>query len=488
MATNQVGVSDVAIEKISIESSHGSIDVRGVLTELNIYEDIFSNALTADLTLSEAYNLPYKLPIIGEEILDIDIKLEGTQGIKFGTTLSPPKFFLYDLNNRYHHVKDDGSGAAKAQSYTTHYISEQGMSNVHSRVSKSYQKYTAAEIVEDIFNNYLYDGYHDLYVSPSHGLLPCIIPNWTPHQACNWLAARARSKEYDTAVNYLFYETMDSINFANLGDLADTGRDEPVLTFTQEPRAQDPTGIEGFAGTGSKGQVRMDEFQFINHFDRIKNAKRGQYASKLVTHDIVTKKIEQHDFNGMHDWASYVHTADFPATPFSDVDIASAMMDRTSLAPSDYKVIGGTSLQTFTDSAVSFYPKHSQMFAQTPEHKYDNEAELWKQKRASQMSLYDGYTLQIQCSGLPMLRVGHIVEVLIASTESTSHGKLDKISDKFLSGNYMVTAIRHIITKDGYRMNVEVSRDGLGEMPEGRMNPNAIQDNQDNSTGTGADL
>jgi len=322
----------------------------------------------------------------------------------------------------------------------------------------------------DIFDNYLYDGYSDLMVSESHGILPCVIPNWTPHQACNWLAGRARSAKWDTAVNYLFYETMDSVNFACLGDLADIDT-EPVLTFTQEPRVDDPTNIEGFSG----GKVRIDNLQFINHFDRIKNAKRGEYASKLVTHDIVTKKIEQHDYNGYNDWASFVHTSDFPATPYSDVDIASAMMKRTSLAPSEYKVTDGASLQTFTDSSVSFYPKHSQMFAQTPGHKYDNQAELWKLQRAGQMSLYDGYTMQIQCAGLPMLRVGHIVKVLVASTEGTSSGKEDIGTDKFLSGTYMVTAIRHIITKDGYRMNVEVSRDGLGAMPEGRLKKGEVK-------------
>ena len=466
MADVQIGVSDVDITKMKIESSHGSTDVTGIFGELNIYEDIFSSQLVADLTVSDSYNLPYKLPIIGEETLDIDIKLKGQKQDSQGLILDPPIFFLYDINNRFTHLKKDGSGSDKAQTYSLHFISEQGMSNVHSRVSRSYQKYTADEIVEDIFNDYLYDGYSDLLVSPSHGILPCIIPNWTPHQACNWLAGRARSKEYDTAVNYCFYETMDSVNFANLGDLADTGREKPVLTFTQEPRVTDPTGIEGL----TTGKVHIDEFHFIHQFDRIKNAKRGQYASKLITHDIVTKKIEQHDFNGHHDWAAYVHTADFPATPFSDVDIAAATMSRTSLAPSDYKVIDGASLQTFTDSSVSFYPKHSQMFAQTPDHKYDNEAELWNQKRAAQMALYDGYTIQIQCAGLPFMRVGLIVELLVQSAEATNPLKKDDTAtDKFLSGKYMVTALRHIITKESYRMNVELSRDGLGEMPTGRL-------------------
>ena len=310
-----------------------------------------------------------------------------------------------------------------------------------------------------------------MFLCPSKTIIPCVIPNWTPHQACNWLAARARSEEYDTSVNYLFYETIDSVNFANLGDLADIDRAKPVVTFSRDIRAEDPTGIEGL----QLANVRIDELTFVNHFDRIKNAKYGQYASKLVTHDIVTKKIEQHDYNGLHDWMGFVHTGDFPPLPYSDVDIASAARNRTSLAPSDYKVVDGESLQTFTDSSVSFYPKHSQMFAQTPEHKYDNEAELWKQKRASQMALYDGYTIQIQCAGLPFMRVGLIVELLVTSPEALHDKNDDTVTDKFLSGNYMVTALRHIITKESYRMNVELSRDGLGEMPTYRPMPDKLK-------------
>ena len=409
MAKKQINVTDVTIEKVNIESSFGKYDLVPHLEELNIYESIFSNHLQAHITLQDAFNIPFKLPIIAEETINVVIRMTGDGG---DVIINPPMLHVHDLADRF--LKTNQS-----QRFSLNLVSAQYMSNVHSRVSKSFSGMTAEDIVHDIWANYLDDGHGDLYTEPSKREEQCIIPNWTPHQAFNWLAGRARSAEYDTAVNYLFYETMNSVNFACLGDLADTGRDEPVLTFTQEPRVKDPTNIEGFSG----GKVRIDNLTFINHFDRIKNAKRGEYASKLVTHDIVTKKIEQHDYNGLNEWAAYVHTSDFPAIPYSDVDVAMAMMKRTSLAPSEYKVTEGERLDTFTDSSVSFYPKHSQMFAQTPGHKYDNQAELWKLQRAGQMSLYDGYTMQIQCAGLPMLRVGHIVKVLVASTEGTSSGK-----------------------------------------------------------------
>ena len=65
MAKKQVNVTSVKIDKIDIESSFGKYDLVPHLEELNIYEDIFSNYLHAHIILQDAFNIPYKLPIIG---------------------------------------------------------------------------------------------------------------------------------------------------------------------------------------------------------------------------------------------------------------------------------------------------------------------------------------------------------------------------------------------------------------------------------------
>ena len=70
MAT-QIHASDVTIDHLNIHSSFGSYDLTPHLVELNIYENIFNQYLSANLTLTEAFNLPYKLPICGEETVEI---------------------------------------------------------------------------------------------------------------------------------------------------------------------------------------------------------------------------------------------------------------------------------------------------------------------------------------------------------------------------------------------------------------------------------
>ena len=87
--------------------------------------------------------------------------------------------------------------------------------------------------------------------------------------------------------------------------------------------------------------------------------------------------------------------------------------------------------------------------------------------------LYDGITMQVECSGLSFVRVGMTATLYVASPETTSHGKHDIAFDKFLSGIYMITAIRHIFNLDkgdtSYKMIVELTKDGLDAIAETRL-------------------
>ena len=81
--------------------------------------------------------------------------------------------------------------------------------------------------------------------------------------------------------------------------------------------------------------------------------------------------------------------------------------------------------------------------------------------------------MHVECSGLSFIRVGTTVTLNILSPETTSKGKHDVAFDKFLSGTYMITAIRHMFNNDkgniGYKMIVELTKDGLDNIATGRI-------------------
>ena len=467
MAKKQVNVSDVKIEKINIESSFGKYDLVPHLEELNIFENIFSNYLHAHLTLQDAYNIPFKLPILGEETVDVSIRMEGDEG---PIIINPPMLHVHELSDRF--LKTN-----QAQRFSLDLISAQYMSNVHTRVSKAYSGMTADEIVGDIWANYLDDGHGDIFIEPSIGEEQCIIPNWTPHEAFNWLASRAQSEDNDHATNYVYYETMEGCHFKSLNQLAGQPLDKdgnvtPVLTFAKEHMAKDPAKVESL----SAGFIKVDSITYLGQFQKIKNINEGQYSSKLITHDIVKKKILQHDYDGFTEWLWINHLGPFPPLSNSDTEVKSGHISRTSFAPPvdpSMAVIDGRRLSDLTDSAVQLYPKHNKMYAQNFGHEHDNKVEDWIQRRAGQMMLYDGITMQVECSGLSFIRVGMTVILNVASPETTSHGKSDVAFDKFLTGIYMITAIKHTFNNDkgqtGYKMVLDLSKDGLDDIATSRI-------------------
>ena len=457
MAKKQVNVTDITIEKIDIESSFGKYDLVPHLEELNIYEDIFSNHITGHITLQDAFNIPYKLPIVGEETIDCVIKLEGGDE---DFMIDPPLLHVHELSDRF--LKTN-----QAQRFSLDLVSEQYMSNQHARVSKSYSSgWTADEIVGDIWSNYLDDGHGDLVVENTKPI-DCIIPNWRPHDAFNWLSGRAQPENDDHATNYLYYETMDGTHFKSLNNIVDQ---EPILIFAKEHRVDDPTKTEAL----SAGLIKVDDITYVNQFQKVKNINEGLYSSKLITHDIVRKKILQHNYDGLDEWRELNHLGAFPPLSNSDTEFQTGNTFRTSYAPDESSgVIEGRRLSDYTDSRVEFYPKHNQMYSVNPQQKHDNKVEGWKLRRAGNLAMFDGITMQVQCAGLSFIRVGVVVTLNVASPETSSHGKKDVVFDRFLSGTYLITAIRHIFSNNlgetGYKMIVELTKDGLDEVATGRV-------------------
>ena len=247
MAT-QLNVSDLVIDKLTIDASLGEWNLTTHLEELNLYEDIFSNTVTGHLTLQEGYNLPQYLPIVGEETVNCNLKMAGLDSAEseLFDIINPPPLQVYDLSDRFFKTP-------KSQRYSLDLVSQQHMSNLHTRISKSYntapdadgnisQPWTLSDIVEDIWNNCLDDD-RDLFVEPTKKAEQIVIPNWHPHDAFNWLAKRSQPAD-SMATNYRYFESMVGSHFTSLEKLAGA---EPKLTFTTEARVDDPTRIEGLA-------------------------------------------------------------------------------------------------------------------------------------------------------------------------------------------------------------------------------------------------
>ena len=467
MAKEQVNATDVKVKNIGIRSATGSYDLTDTFLELSVFENIFRPCMTASLALSDSQNIPYKLPIIGEETVDIDISIVGFDGVKEEKlfSITPPPFHVNSISAR-------AVTKPKAQIFTLDLISEQFMSSLHSKVSKSYKNERISTIVKDIYRTYIDDQSGDLEVEPTDKNETVIIPNLNPFDSIKWLSKRAVQND-GSSVNYVFFESMAGTSFISLDTLADR---EPICKFIQKQRVDDPTGVE----TMSANEYKIDKYSFLNQFDKSKNITRGVYSSKLITHDIITKRIVQSEYNGFNEWFGFNHCGPFPTQSNSDIETKSASVTRTSFGPGSsenaFHITNEKALGDMTDSRVEFYPKHKQLYSTNTGDIYDNNVENWKLRRNGHIGVYDGIALLLEVSGNSMLRVGHTITLIIPSPQTTDKDNAtDDINDKFLSGKYMITAIQHIFTKIKpteqkvtYNMKLEVVKDGLEDIVAAR--------------------
>ena len=460
----QLGLSDVNIKSVNLRSpswnAGGRYDLIPHLREINIYESIFSNALTGNITFDEAINLPARIPIVGEEVIEIDIESPG-----MGDTFDDSTPIFNPLVMFVHKTVNQQLKTPQSQHFSLELVSEQYLNNAHSRVSKSYNDKRANQIALDIWSNYLKPETGNMssgIFEPTERIEQCVIPNWTPFQAINWLAKRSNSNKYKKAANYVYYETLTGNYFRSLDSLM--GAESKHLIFTLEPGKVDAYKSDRF----KKGIIPCEAIDIAHKPELIKNINRGCYSSKLITHDIVTKQIYQHDYSLAEEWLDTEHLNEAPPINFKTMPKWAGSKKNTQFAPhfgSKDAIMGGSRVSQFPDSLVMVAPKHNQMYSTKPGHVYDNRVEDWKLQHNSQMMLFDGIKFNVQCGGIPLLRVGMCVHIQMMSPQA--RGEHGTEEDQALSGKCMVTAIRHVLANQlgntEYKMWLELSKDGIGK-------------------------
>ncbi len=466
---SQTNANDITVNDLSIRSANAVFDLTTFLVEMTIEESIFKTSLTGSVVLSDSFNIPEKFPIVGEETVNINISLEGIDvpDSDVHLIINPPRMHVNTISGRYFSNK-----TPKSQLFTLELVSDQYMSSVHSKVSKSYTNTYIHDIVSDIYSTYL--GNPDrLFIENTDRTEHIIIPNMTPLEAIKFVTKRAVQKDSGSAANFLFFETISGAYFTSINKLAE---EEPTFTYKYISRTDDHHGVEAL----SRGEFRIKELYFMNQFEKESNSRNGMYASKLITHDIVRKKISQFDFNGFFNFFGLNHFGTFPTISASGMEIKSANIPRITYAPNDeensFPVTTETALSDMTDSAVCFYPKHNQLYSKNANELYDNKVSEWKLQRAAQLKSFDNITMIIESSGNPFIRVGHTISLELPSPESTDNDNTsDNLLDKHLSGVYLVTSIKHIFTQETskdtkitYTMKIEVSKDALESVVENR--------------------
>ena len=421
------GGNDFRLKKLVLTTHTGEqFDLKNVFGSVNIYQDLFANTISADLTLIDASNLKSNLPILGHyETVDIEYETPG-----FGVLTY--RFFTYAIPQR------SVSSLGRSQTYTIKLVSPESYYNLRKQVGKSFSGPTDA-MIGTVFSNYLSDGSKQLIInSPTiSNERRFVIPYWHPFYTINWLCARSLSSENINACNYLFFERSN----------AESGRTEFVLS-TIEKLIKQPTKKsytyrqprlrKEFRGSRDINYEfsNITAIEFLEEGDRLSEIMSGRFSGTILTHDIITQKHQETTLKYQEEFKKTSHVEKF--YPISD---------------SQREWFSG-----FFDANYMYLPKHSFLHDGITDNDYH---ELWSLKRKSLLKSILSKKVAIEVPGDSSVTVGDIVYLDIPRIQAINKDTEDL--DPTDSGRYLVIEVMHRINPLGYTTTMKLVRDSLPE-------------------------
>ena len=435
------GSDDFRLKTLKITSPNGGFfDLKNIFVSMNIYQDLFSNCMSADLTLIDSGNIKKFLPIIGqEETILIEYETPGAED----TTL---QFSTYGIPQRV--VNNTG----RKQLYTMKLVSTETYMDLQTKFSKSYTG-SVSKTIKDIYNEKLkIDKDIKIEVETEDQEKRYIIPYWSPLQAINWLVQRAIPQDNPEACNYVFYEAIDVTEgkpkfYLTTIEKLLKDQETPVMDYIYRPTKQrdkpDDTRVTAI------DYRNIYEIKFVEEGDRLSEIAGGRYASTLLVHDIITQKFKGREDDGLA-WED-----GGPAFSFKLKD----EYDKTEHVESEYPLSKNN--DNFSETPMSnflYRPRHAQMYDGIDN---NDESEKWILKRRSYMKGIGMKKIMMQVAGDSRMQVGNVIHLDLAAIQATTNGNNDL--DKFESGRYLVVELNQTLSYDGHIMHMKVVRDSNGE-------------------------
>lgn len=407
---NPAKYGDLKKFKVTLDGN----DISAGVLEVRIFQDIFTPTWTSQILIDDTANWLMRIPIMLGSIVTVDVEtvLEGPgDGEKVFT------FMVYSIADR----KLLGGNH---QRYSLMCANKAFLVNQKMRVSKSYNSMKATDAVKDIVSNFMSGS---VTVDTCDNAISVIIPNWSPFNTVAWMCKHAT---HNNAADYVFFqEDEDQYVMKSLENLYASSNNSAGITFVQYPSELK----DASANPLHDYSVSISHFQ-VQHFDGMANLSAGMYKNKKVSFDYVNKAWSEKVFTYGDDTPADAKFKSWNTTFFDDAE----------------------------DSNITFMPKHPGMASSGPS--YLDAQDTWEPSRKTAFMKLDQEKLVIQVPGSVGFwqLIGKNVVVNLPSHQDFDSGNP---LDKYRKGNYLISAVAHIIGIDRYICNLECVKKRMETTP-----------------------
>lgn len=426
---------DVIIKQLELVSPGGRVvDLKEFLVELNLYESLFSPTISGSLILSDSRNLIKTLPILGEELLCVDLKTPT-----FEDSISIKKVFrVYAIKDKVY------SGDGSALLYKLNFSSVELFRDISNPIFRSFSG-NPSDIITSIFNEYLscsrYLNTKDL--TESAEVTPLLIlnnpentvkfvsPGWSPIQCINWLCSKSLLKK---ASNFLFWETTKGFFY---------GSTDIIYSSRNKVNIGNYIYSSSFASNLDRNDLnkRLQTIKTLSvekSIDQLSSNLSGHIASRLIDINLYNKTYKNIDYYHGVNYFNYSHTFGESSFPLFYV--------KTSSNPESYQKINYNYPNTYDDAVDNFSEVEQYIFS----------------NRRSNMLEIDNFNMKIGIPGRTDIEVGNLIYIDLPKVNPTfTEERASKQIDEMYSGYYLIKSLNHKINRLTHFITCEVSKDSI---------------------------
>jgi len=400
---------DYSIENLTMLSAAAALDLKNIMVELSYQEDLFNNTSSGYLMVTESMGYAESLNLNGNEFLRMTFSTTGDPSTKIDKL-----FRVYKMDKR--RLEQN----MNTVTYCLYFCSEEMLLNEQYKVCRAYTK-------QPIFLNVLDILIKDLQVptnkfaniEQTYGEYDFVIPTRKPFDAINWMCMYARPKAGTVGADMIFYEDKYGFNFRSIQSLM---KGQNYHNYAYNPKNVSPNDL-------NEAVYDVLTYEIMNSYDTLNGISSGMFANQLISADILTRKKTLTRFN--------YNTYDYESVSLNDYPVTNKMTNRK--GHTVHQTSGAMTKLIFSnfDEASSDYVK-SKPPGSVAHNIY---AETYVPYRTAQLALANYIRIKISVAGDSNLTVGMVVGFSL-KTINPNAGQ----PDNFYSGNYLVTAVRHLIT------------------------------------------
>lgn len=431
----------IRINTIGLINYNGDFfDLRTFLHSFNIYEDLFTNTMSADVTIIDAVGLVERLPIIGDELFVID----------FNTPTFTKKIVLsFDVVKIGNKKKINERG----DFYTLHCVSREYTKTLSLMVDKAYNGFYISDIVNGVYRDYIKTdlGNKKLDIEPTIGKHAIVGPTTKPFEFINFLASEARSELYPNDSCYLFWEDHDQYNFKTIANLLNQ---TPAESYYDA--IQNVDEVDGY-GDVNESQ-RIIDINYLTQFDIIKQHEEGLIDNNALIVDTIFKKSQTNTFLYDKDFGKLNHLGS-NKTHRSD----SRYYDNTGESHSRYFVgnlsDGNYHQESYLDKrctpvdGLAYYPSQRYRFINN---------------KIATLATVRNIALHIEIPGNTDRKPGDIIQVYIpqSSDDEAYRLRYNKLFGQKGDARFLVVRVKHSYDTGGdFTTTMKVTKGEYGAFP-----------------------